>query len=377
MYGDGAGLWLMVTQGGSKSWVLRYMFNRVERRTGLGPYPDVSLAEARDKAMAWRRQVRQGVDPMQVKRAAEAAARAEQAKAVTFDWCADRYIEAHRAGWKNAKHAEQWSSTLKTYAGKVIGQMDVALIDTPHIMRVLEPIWHEKAETASRLRGRLETILDWATVRRYRSGDNPARWKGHLDTLLPARAKVAKTKHFAALPWRDMKPFMAELHKQNGIGAFALQFTILTAARSGEVRGMTWDEVDFEQRLWVIPAERMKAGKEHRVPLSNAALALLRQMEEVRLADTDIVFPGVRDHKPLSDMTLSAVLKRMQRTGLTVHGFRSTFRDWAAEATNYPQEMAEMALAHIVGNKVEAAYRRGDMLEKRRGMMEDWAAHSL
>lgn len=377
MHGDGAGLWLKVTEGGSKSWVLRYAFNGRERWTGLGPFPDVSLAEARDKAMEWRRQVRQGSDPMQVKRAAVAAVRAEQAKAVTFDWCAERYIEAHRAGWKNAKHADQWSSTLKTYAGEVIGKTDVALIDTPHIMRVLEPIWHTKAETASRLRGRLEAILDWATVRRYRSGDNPARWKGHLDMLLPARSKIAKAKHFAALPWRDMKPFMAELRQQNGVGALALQFTILTAARSGEVRGMTWGEVDLNHGLWVVPAERMKAGKEHRVPLSNAALALLRQMKEVRLADTDIVFPSVRDHKPLSDMTLTAVLRRMQRTDVTVHGFRSTFRDWAAEATHYPQEMAEMALAHIVGNKVEAAYRRGDMLEKRREMMDEWAAFIL
>ena len=377
MHGDGAGLWLKVTEGGSKSWILRYAFNGRERWTGLGPYPDVSLAEARDKAATWRREVRQGIDPMQVKQQAAAVVRAEQAKTVTFESCAKRYIESHRSGWKSAKHAEQWTSTLQAYAGPVIGKMDVALIETAHIMRVLDPVWHTKAETASRLRGRVEAILDWATVHRYRTGDNPARWKGHLEALLPARSKVSKAKHFAALPWRDMKPFMAELRQQNGIGALALQFTILTAARSGEVRGMEWYEVDFEQRLWTVPGERMKAGREHRVPLSNAAVELLEQLKAVKLADTDIVFPSVRDHKPLSDMTLTAVLRRMQRSDITVHGFRSSFRDWAAEATDFPQEMAEMALAHIVGNKVEAAYRRGDMLEKRRAMMEAWAAFIL
>ena len=377
LHGDGAGLWLKVTEGGSKSWILRYAFNGRERWTGLGPYPEVSLADARDKAMTWRRQVRQGIDPMQVKHQAAAVARAEQAKTITFDSCAERYIESHRSGWKNAKHADQWTNTLQTYAAPVIGKMDVALIETAHIMRVLEPVWHTKAETASRLRGRLEAVLDWATVHRYRTGDNPARWKGHLDALLPARSKVSKSKHFAALPWRDMKPFMAELRQQSGIGALALQFTILTAARSGEVRGMAWYEVDFEHKLWTVPGERMKAGKEHRVPLSDAAMQLLESLKDTKLADTDIVFPSTRDHKPLSDMTLTAVLRRMKRDDITVHGFRSSFRDWAAEATDYPQEMAEMALAHIVGNKVEAAYRRGDMLEKRRAMMQAWADHSL
>lgn len=376
MHGDGAGLWLKVTDKGSKSWVLRYSLSGRERQAGLGPYPEVPLVDAREKAVAFRRQVREGMDPVKLKREAAATARTTQAKAVTFAWCATQYIESHRAGWKNAKHADQWGNTIATYANPVFGEMNVGRIETAHVMRVLEPIWHSKAETASRLRGRLEAILNWATVRHHRSGDNPARWKGHLDALLPSPNKVVTVKHHAALPWHDMKQFMAELRQQNGIGAFALQFTILTAARSGEVRGMTWNEVNFEQRLWVIPAERMKAGREHRVPLSNAARALLRQMREVRPDDTDIVFPGVRDHKPLSDMTLSAVLRRMKRSTITVHGFRSTFRDWAAEATNYPQEMAEMALAHIVSNKVEAAYRRGDMLEKRREMMDDWAAHN-
>ncbi|WP_179217996.1 site-specific integrase [Delftia sp. K82] len=377
MHGDGAGLWLKVTEGGSKSWILRYTMAGRERWTGLGPYPDVSLAEARDKAMAWRKQVREGVDPMKVKQEAMATARAEQAKKVTFAWCAAQYIESHRAGWKNAKHAEQWVSTLAMYAEPVVGKMDVALVETEHVVRVLEPIWNSKPETASRLRGRIESILGWASARRLRSGDNPARWKGHLDSLFPARTKVSRTRHFAALPWKDMRPFMTSLEAQAGVGALALRFTILTAARSGEVRGMVWDEVDLSARLWVVPAERMKAGREHRIPLSDAAVALLRQQEQVLLAGTNVVFPSVRDHKPLSDMTLTAVLRRMQRNDLTVHGFRSTFRDWAAEATDYPQEMAEMALAHVVSNKVEAAYRRGDMLEKRREMMQKWAEFIL
>lgn len=376
MHGDGAGLWLKVTEGGSKSWILRYAFNGRERWTGLGPYPDVSLAEARDKAATWRKQVRGGIDPMKVKQEAITAARMEEAKAVPFDWCAGQYVESHRSGWKNAKHADQWTSTLNTYASPVIGKMDVGLIETAHLMRLLEPIWHTKSETASRLRGRVESILDWATVHKYRNGENPARWKGHLDSLLPARSKVARVKHHPALPWQDMKSFMAELRAQAGIGALAVQFTILTAARSGEVRGMTWNELDLDNRLWIVPAERMKAHREHRVPLSDAAMTILQGMKTLRLDDVDVVFPGVRDHKPLSDMTLTAVLRRMKRDDLTVHGFRSTFRDWTAETTDYPQEMAEMALAHTVGNKVEAAYRRGDMLEKRRAMMEAWAVHA-
>ena len=377
MHGDGAGLWLKVTAGGSKSWILRYTMAGRERWTGLGPYPDVSLVEARDKAMAWRKQVRAGADPMKAKQEALAATRIEQAKTVTFAWCAAQYIESHRAGWKNVKHAEQWVSTLAMYAEPVMGKMNVALVDTEHVVRVLQPIWNSKPETASRLRGRIESILSWASARRLRSGDNPARWKGHLDSLFPARTKISRTRHFAALPWKDTRAFIISLNAQAGVGALALRFTILTAARSGEVRGMVWDEVDLSARLWVIPAERMKAGREHRIPLSDAAVALLRQQEQVLLAGVNLVFPSVRDHKPLSDMTLTAVLRRMQRNDLTVHGFRSTFRDWAAEATDYPQEMAEMALAHVVSNKVEAAYRRGDMLEKRREMMQKWAEFIL
>ncbi len=374
LYGDGAGLWLNVTEGGSKSWVLRYTLAGKERRAGLGPFPEVSLAEAREAAVNFRRQIRNGQDPVEEKRKAKAAAQAEQAKSVTFDWCAEKYIAAHKPSWKNPKHGDQWTNTIATYVSPIMGSTAVDRIETAHIMRVLEPIWSTKAETASRVRGRIESILSWAAVRKFRSGENPARWKGHLDSLLPARKKIARVQHHPALPWQDMSAFMAELKQQAGVGALALQFTILTAARSGEVRGMTWDEVNLDDAVWIIPGERMKAGRDHRVPLSTHAKAILTTMEELKLGDTNVVFPGVRDRKPLSDMTLTAVLKRMERTDITVHGFRSTFRDWAAEVTHYPREMAEMALAHTVSDQVEAAYRRGDMFEKRRKMMADWDA---
>jgi integrase len=374
LYGDGAGLWLNVTEGGSKSWVLRYTQGGKERRAGLGPFPEVTLAEARESAVNFRRQLRNGQDPVQEKRQAKAAAQAEQAKSVTFDWCAEKYIAAHKPSWKNPKHGDQWTNTIATYVSPIMGSTAVDRIETTHIMRVLEPIWTTKAETASRVRGRIESILSWAAVRKFRSGENPARWKGHLDSLLPARKKIARVQHHPALPWQDMSAFMAELKQQAGVGALALQFSILTAARSGEVRGMTWDEVNLDDAVWIIPGERMKAGRDHRVPLSTHAKAILTSMEELKLGDTNVVFPGVRDRKPLSDMTLTAVLKRMERTDITVHGFRSTFRDWAAEVTHYPREMAEMALAHTVSDQVEAAYRRGDMFEKRRQMMADWDA---
>lgn len=376
LYGDGAGLWLKVTEQGSKSWIFRFTRAGRERWMGLGSFPDVSIAEARDTAAEYRKKIRNGIDPLQEKQDLAAALQVSRAKAVTFDWCAEQYINAHKAGWKNAKHVDQWRSTIATYARPIVGALTVDKIDTAHVMKVLEPIWNTKAETASRLRGRIESVLDWATVRKYRSGDNPARWKAHLDNLLPARSKLARVKHHAALPWLDMGEFMFELRKQDGIGARALEFAILTAARSGEVRGMTWAEVDLKSRMWIIPAQRMKAGNEHRAPLTEQALQVLRKVKDgIMPTDTDFVFPGQKTAKPLSDMSLTAVLRRMGRADITVHGFRSSFRDWAAEATNYPRDMAEMALAHTVGDKVEAAYRRGDMLEKRRNMMDDWAKH--
>lgn len=373
VYPDGAGLYLNVTIGGSKSWLYRYMLAGKQHWMGLGSYPDVSLAEAREKAADARKMTRQNIDPLAEKRQATNIIRASIAKAMSFDKAAEQFIDAHKSGWKNEKHIDQWRNTLATYASPVIGNLDVSMIETSHVMKILEKdnFWHEKTETAHRVRGRIESVLDWATARKYRSGENPARWKGHLDKLLPARTKVKKTEHHAALPWAEIGAFMADLRQQAGIAARAVEYTILTAARSGEVRGATWDEIDLAAGVWIIPADRMKAKKEHRVPLSTKALALLA--EQKKLFPEGFVFPGAKEGKPLSDMSLTAVLRRMDRNEITVHGFRSTFRDWAAESTAYPGEMVEMALAHTIGNKVEAAYRRGDLFEKRRRLMQDWS----
>lgn len=373
VYPDGAGLYLNVTIGGSKSWLYRYMLTGKQHWMGLGSYPDVSLAEAREKAADARKLTRQNIDPLAEKRQATSIIRASIAKAMSFDKASEQFIDAHKAGWKNAKHVDQWRNTLATYASPIIGNLDVSLIETAHIMRILEKnnFWNEKTETAHRVRGRIESVLDWATARKYRSGENPARWKGHLDKLLPARTKVKKTEHHAALPWEEIGVFMADLRKQEGIAAKAVEFTILTAARSGEIRGVTWEEIDLNAGVWIVPADRMKAKKEHRIPLSTKAITLLT--EQKKLFPEGFVFPGAKEGKPLSDMSLTAVLRRMERNEVTVHGFRSTFRDWAAESTAYPGEMVEMSLAHTIGNKVEAAYRRGDMFEKRRRLMQDWS----
>lgn len=293
-------------------------------------------------------------------------------KPQTFQQCAEAYIEGHRASWTNDKHAAQWGSTLKTYAYPAFGSLPVAKIDTGLVLKALEPIWTTKAETASRLRQRIEAILDWAKVRGYREGENPARWKGHLDHSLPARGKVAKVEHHAALAYAEIGAFMIELRKQAGHSARALEFAILTAARSGEVMGATWTEIDLTQRVWTIPAERMKAGKEHRVPLSKSALEILGMLPQGK--PVEFVFPGGKAGKPLSSMALLMTLRRMERGDLTAHGFRSTFRDWVAEQTDFPHEVAEIALAHAVNNKVEAAYRRGDLFEKRRQLAEAWGA---
>jgi integrase len=295
----------------------------------------------------------------------------EAAQAMTFDACAAAYIDTHKAGWQNAKHREQWPSTLNSYASPFFGSLPVQAIDVGLVMKALEPIWQTKPETASRLRGRIEAVLDWATVRGYRKDENPARWRGHLDKLLPARSKVRKVEHHPALPYDDLADFAAALRRQEGVASRALEFLILTAARTGEVIGARWDEVDVVEKIWVVPAARMKASREHRVPLSAAAVAVLEQMKQIR--EGDFVFPGGKKGKPLSNMAMLAVLKRMERGELTAHGFRSTFRDWAAERTNFSHEVAEMALAHTVSDKVEAAYRRGDLFQKRRQIMEAWA----
>jgi integrase len=292
------------------------------------------------------------------------------AKAVTFDECATAYIASHRAGWRNAKHAAQWTSTLETYASPVFGKVPVQAVDVALVMRVLEPLWSVKPETASRVRGRIESILDWAKVRGHRDGENPARWRGHLDHLLPARSKVRKIKHHAALPYGDVPVFMVALRGREAVAARALEFAILTAARTGEVLGTKWSEIDLTAAVWTVPALRMKAGAEHRVPLSAPALAVLRAMEKLR--DGDFVFPGDR-HATLSNMSMLMLLRRMGHADLTAHGFRSTFRDWAAECTSFANEVAEMALAHAIDDKTEAAYRRGALFERRRRLMQAWA----
>lgn len=370
-YGDGAGLWLQVSASGSKSWIFRYTLAGKQREMGLGPTHTVSLAAARSQAKEHRLTLRDGKDPLEVRQAERVAASMVKARLMTFDQCAKAYIEAHRGSWKNAKHASQWENTLATYAAPIIGALPVAEVDTALVVKVLAPIWKDKTETATRLRGRIESILDWATVSKYRQGENPARWRGHLDNLLANPSKVARVKHHPALPWQDIGSFMAELRAREGIAARALEFAILAAARSGEVRGATWDEIDLGAGLWTIPANRMKAQKEHRVPLSEPVLALLNAMPRLEA----LVFPGQRKGVGLSDMSLTAVLRRMERDTITVHGFRSTFRDWCAEsvANSFPREVCEHALAHSLPDKVEAAYRRGDLLEKRVMLMQAWA----
>ncbi|PLC06078.1 integrase [Variovorax sp. RO1] len=370
--GGVAGLGMNVNAGGSRSWVLRARVGGIRRDMGLGGYPDVTLAQARESARAAREQMRHGLDPIEEGKAMRSALIASRAAAITFSKAATLYIEAHEASWKNAKHRQQWENTLNTYAKPEIGSLLVRDVELPQVLNVLEPIWKEKTETASRLRGRVESVLDWATASGYRTGPNPARWKGHLDKLLPAPGKIAKTDHHRALPYRQIGEFMTRLRQAEGVGARALEFTILTAARSGEVRGATWGEFDLDGALWVVPAERMKAKKEHRVPLSDRAVELLRAQLEI--SHSDFAFPAPKGGM-LSDMTLTAVLRRMEVDAVP-HGFRSTFRDWCAEQTQYPNEVAEMALAHAVGNKVEAAYRRGDLLEKRIQLMKDWAAYA-
>jgi integrase len=324
----------------------------------------------------YRELIRRGLDPIEHRKAEKAQNLATRAVAMTFDECAAAYIRQHEASWRNPKHHAQWQSTLKTYASPIVGRLSVAEIDTPHIMKVLEPIWTSKPETASRVRGRIESILDWATVSKFRAGDNPARWGSHLAHLLPALSKIRTVEHHAALDYRELPSFKAELRQREGVAALALEFAILTAARSGEVRGMTWDEIRLREKLWVIPAEGMKGGREHRVPLCERALAILEHVKSLAHDKdaTEIGFPG-NGGKPLSDMSLTAVLRRMGRVELTAHGFRSSFRDWCAEQTNFPSEVAEMALAHAVGDKVEAAYRRGDLFQKRAKLMQSWAAY--
>jgi integrase len=338
---------------------------------GLGAVHTLGLAEARKRATECRKLRLDGHDPIEDRKAGRLQAKLDAARSMTFEQCAEAYIASHRPSWKNDKHAAQWPSTLKTYAYPVFGNLPVQSIDVGFVLKALQPIWHKKTETATRLRQRIEAVLDWATACGHRQGDNPARWRGHLDKLLPPRAKVQKVRHHKALPYAEIGGFMAALREQNGLAAYALELLILTATRTGEVINAKWEEFDLKAALWTIPGDRMKAGKEHRVPLSKPALAVLKRLE---MGDPgEFVFPGAKPGKPLSNMAMLALLERMERSDLTVHGFRSTFREWAAERTNFPREVAEHALAHSLPDKVEAAYQRGDLVDKRRQMMDAWA----
>lgn len=367
--GGVSGLYLQVTASGARSWILRATIGGKRRDMGLGGYPDVTLAIAREKAREARAKIEQGIDPILERERALSALRAEQAQSMTFEGACRALIDAKSDEWRNPKHRAQWVATLENYAYPIIGKLQVGDVGQAHVLNVLQPIWKEKTETAKRLRGRIEQVLDWARVRGFRDGENPARWRGHLDKLLATPSKIAPVVHHRALDINAMPAFMAGLHQRQGIAARALEFLVLTAARSGEVRGATWAEIDMDARVWTVPAERMKAGKEHRVPLSPQALALLASLP--RIEGNELVFPAPRGGV-LSDMTLTAVMRRMGLDAVP-HGMRSTFRDWAAERTNYPREVAEMALAHAIGNAVEAAYRRGDLFTKRAEMMAGWA----
>lgn len=370
-YADGNGLYLQVGPTGAKSWVYRYMLNGRPRWQGLGPLHTVTLATARVKAGESRELVRQGLDPIKVEKAKREQRHLDAARSVTFRDCAERYIASHEAGWKNAKHGDQWRNTLRDYVYPPIGPLPVGDIDTGLVMTVLEPIWTTKPEMANRVRGRIESILDYAKTLNYRKDENPSRWKGHLQNLLPARSKVRKVRHHPALPYTQLGDFMAELRTMAGVSPKGLEFLILTAARTGEVIGAVEDEMDLDADEWIVPADRMKQGKEHRVPLSLAALGVLRHMSERR--QSEYVFPGNRPGEPLSNMAFLSLLKRMGYGEFTGHGFRSTFRDWAAEQTNFPSEVSDMALAHAVSDRTERAYRRGELLKKRRQLMGAWA----
>jgi integrase len=370
-YGDGHGLYLQVLSPANRSWLFRYERNgRGERWMGLGPLHTIDLTEARERARKARQQLLDGIDPLDA-RAAERTQRVlEAARTITFEKAAQSYFDAHERKWRNAKHRAQYLSSLKTYAFPKIGSLPVAAIDVSLVLKVIEPIWQEKTETANRVRGRIESVLDWATVRGYRAGDNPARWKGYIENVLPSRSAIQKPIHHAALAFDDLPEFMVALRQRDGVAARALEFTILTAARTGEAIGATWKEIDLTEKVWTVPAGRIKGGREHRVPLSDRVREILGELP--REKNNPFVFIGPRKDG-LSNMAIASVLSRMDRGDITVHGFRSTFRDWAAERTNYPNHVVEMALAHVVGDKVEAAYRRGDLFAKRVRLMADWA----
>jgi integrase len=377
MYADGAGLYLRVTPGGARNWVLRYMLHRKPRWMGLGPLSLYGLADARMRALDARRKRHDGIDPIEARRAERIRQRLEAAKAITFKQCAESYIASQRAGWRNVKHKYQWNQTLEQFVYPQIGSLPVQAVNTTLVLKVLEPIWTTKPETASRVRQRIENILDSAKARGYRDGENPARWRGHLDKVLPARSRVREVEHLAALRYAELPAFLSDLQTRPAVAARALEFLILTAARTGEVIGARWNEIDVLDKVWTVPAARMKAHREHRVPLSPRALGILTEMQAARQAEdrNSYVFSGPRPGTPLSNMALLMLLRRMGVRDLTVHGFRATFKTWASERTSFQNELAEAALAHIIGDKVEQAYRRGDLFQKRRRLMQQWATY--
>jgi len=372
-YGDGGGLWLQVRDAAHKSWIFRFARAGRAREMGLGPLHDVSLAAAREAAQRCRAQLRDGLDPLEVRRQLVADNLAS-ASGRSFNAAASEYISAHAPGWRNAKHAAQWQSTLTTYAAPIIGKLACGDVTTAHLAKILAPIWKGKTETAARVRGRIEAVLDFAAVRGWRSGDNPARWKGHLAELFPPRSRVAPVRHHPALPWREVSAFVLELRGREAMAARALEFAVLTAARTGEAIGATWAEIDTVARIWTVSADRMKMKRDHRVPLSPPAIKLLEQLRPENAKPEHFVFHNDSRARPISNMAMIQLLARMGRAEITVHGFRSSFRDWVLEATEHPRDLAELSLAHVNRDKVESAYARGDAIERRAKMMNDWAA---
>lgn len=365
------GLRLQVSDAGARSWILRATVGNRRPDIGLGGYPDVSLERAREQAREIRDQIRQGIDPLAARRAARDALAAGQAKRITFAQAAKQAHAKRKAEFKNGKHAAQWINTLTTYAFPTLGALPVDQIEMPHVLAVLEPIWLTKTETATRVRQRVEAVLSWAAASGYRSGTNPAAWQGNLEHALPKARKVKRVRHHPALPWAEMGAFTKALRSRPGVAARALEFAILTAARSSEVRLARWSEIDLDKRLWTIPAERIKAGKLHRVPLSDRAVEILKALP--RSDATDLVFLGVRN-RALSENTLGEVATAIQ-PGITVHGFRSSFKDWARSSTSYADEVSELALAHVNDDTTRAAYARDELLPKRTRLMRDWAKY--
>lgn len=376
-YSDGGGLYLHVVASGTKSWIYRYQIAKRRREMGLGGYPKLTLAKARLQRDFHRKQVKVGIDPLEVKRAAteQAVENRRQSKTLemTFKRCAEAYIGQKEHGWSSHKHGQQWRNTLTTYAYPVIGELPVAHIDTQEVLEILQPIWLNKTETATRVRNRIELVLDYAGALKYRTGDNPARWRGNLANLLASPSKIREVKHHSAIPYDDISEFLVKLSNSKGLAARALTLTILAATRTSETLNATWNEFDLTKGVWTIPKSRMKGSRPHRIPLSEPAVVLLKNLETG--SGSDYVFPGMKKGKALSNMSMTTVLRRMDRGDLTVHGFRSTFRDWAAEKTSYSWRVAESALAHKLKDGTEAAYQRGDLLDKRVEMMDAWARY--